>query len=185
MGVGTNAVWGFEFDHNSFSLSCAGAWRWAIHWQARARGGGEPTLGPQQGHGPVGGWPPSTSNRKSNVILSVGVKKQTAPSIKYALSHHRAGQCTHIVPALNPRKTQPFCDCQTSAKKSDVGASARTASSFRREVRPLSRCRRCPLSGAERRRSTCARRRESGSVRAQHDRCVPFGCLHTLSLILR
>ncbi|KAH9015781.1 hypothetical protein EDB84DRAFT_766028 [Lactarius hengduanensis] len=43
----------------------------------------------------------------------------------YALSHRRAGQCTHIVPALNPRKTQPFCDCQTSssAKKSHVGAS--------------------------------------------------------------
>ncbi|KAH9021948.1 hypothetical protein EDB85DRAFT_1997568, partial [Lactarius pseudohatsudake] len=29
-----------------------------------ARGGGEPTLGPQLGHGPVGPWPPSTSNRK-------------------------------------------------------------------------------------------------------------------------
>ncbi|KAH9012996.1 hypothetical protein EDB85DRAFT_2035684, partial [Lactarius pseudohatsudake] len=33
----------------------------AIHWQTRARGGGKPTLGPQQGHGPVGAWPPSTS----------------------------------------------------------------------------------------------------------------------------
>ncbi|KAH9017973.1 hypothetical protein EDB85DRAFT_2014061 [Lactarius pseudohatsudake] len=54
-------------------------------------------------------------------ILSVDVRSQTSPYIKYAPNCRRAGarQCTHTAPVHNPRKTQASHDCPTpsSAKK--------------------------------------------------------------------
>ncbi|KAH9011040.1 hypothetical protein EDB83DRAFT_2530462 [Lactarius deliciosus] len=123
----------------------------------------------------------TASPTELSVILPAGVKKPTVP----------------VKSTPNPRKTQPFCDCPTSssAKKSDLDASygpTRSAQSSPQEstttlpemTLPALACLvafavtyglspavpEMPSTGAERRRSTGARWRESGSVRAQHDR---------------
>ncbi|KAH8991747.1 hypothetical protein EDB86DRAFT_1548851 [Lactarius hatsudake] len=127
MGVGTNAVCGFELEYNS-----------PISYPALARGEGEHTLGnqAQQGHGlgyyrvqlSLGLHRPRRNSKSNSIIRDPSSRRKGAnrtPKIKYASSRRRAAQCTRIVPAPNPRKTQPFHDCPTSssAKKGNVDAS--------------------------------------------------------------